>query len=113
MEYLKQALEISTSNGMRYGEGMTLASLGDGRLALGQPDQARDAWQRAHPLLASLGAPEAPWVLAKPPPSTGRARRRRHVHRRRPTAVRPRDRGPGRSAGLSARYRPGRSGLAW
>ena len=65
MEYLEEALVISTSNGMRYGEGMTLASLGDGPLALGQPGQARDVWQRAHLLLVSLCASEAPSVLAK------------------------------------------------
>ena len=65
MEYLEEALVISTSNGMRYGEGMTLASLGDGLLALGRPDRAQDVWQRAHSLLVSLGAPEAPSVLAK------------------------------------------------
>jgi DNA-binding SARP family transcriptional activator/Tfp pilus assembly protein PilF len=65
MGYLEEALVISTSNGMRYGEGMTLASLGDGLLALGQPDRAQDVWQRAHSLLVSLGASEAPSVLAK------------------------------------------------
>jgi len=65
MESLNQVLEMCTSNGMRYGEGMTLASLGDGVLALGQPDQARELWRRAHAVLASLGAPEAPSVLAK------------------------------------------------
>jgi len=65
MEYLEEVLVISTSNGMRYGQGMTLSSLGDGLLALGQPGRARDVWLQSHFLLVSLGAPEAPSVLAK------------------------------------------------
>jgi hypothetical protein len=65
MSYLEEVLVMAASNGMRYGEGMTLASLGDGLLALGQPGRARDLWLRAHLLLVSLGASEAPSVLAK------------------------------------------------
>jgi DNA-binding SARP family transcriptional activator len=59
MEHLEQALRMSQDNDLRYGEGMTLTSLGDAYLALGKPELAREAWLQAREILTEVGAPEA------------------------------------------------------
>jgi DNA-binding SARP family transcriptional activator/Tfp pilus assembly protein PilF len=59
MEYLERGLRLCQDNELRYGEGMTLTSLGDGYLALGEPQRAREAWLRALEILTDIGAPEA------------------------------------------------------
>ena len=59
MDYLYRSLKICQDNNIGYGEGLTLASLGDGYLALGKPADAHSAWQRAHDILAEIGATEA------------------------------------------------------
>ena len=62
MEHLQRALIVCRDNGMPYGEGMTLASLGDGLRDLGQMDEARASWREALGILAGLGAPETEQV---------------------------------------------------
>jgi hypothetical protein len=52
MDYLYRSLEICQGNNVGYGEGLTLASLGDGYLAQGKPADAHAAWRRAHDILA-------------------------------------------------------------
>jgi DNA-binding SARP family transcriptional activator len=59
MDYLHRSLKICQDNNVGYGEGLTLASLGDGYLALGKPADAQAAWRRAHDILAEIGATEA------------------------------------------------------
>ena len=59
MDYLDRSLKICRDNNVGYGEGLALASLGDGYLALGKPADAHAAWRRAHDILAEIGATEA------------------------------------------------------
>jgi tetratricopeptide (TPR) repeat protein len=62
MDYLHRSLKICQDNNIGYGQGLTLASLGDGYLALGKPADAHAAWRQAHDILAEIGATEAPAV---------------------------------------------------
>ena len=62
MDYLYRSLKICQDNNVGYGEGLALASLGDGYLALGKAADAHAAWRRAHDILAEIGATEAPAV---------------------------------------------------
>ena len=59
VDYLDRSLKICRDNNVGYGEGLALASLGDGYLALGKPADAHAAWRRAHDILAEIGATEA------------------------------------------------------
>jgi len=59
MDYLYRSLRICQDNNVGYGEGLTLASLGDGYLALGKPADAHAAWRQAYDILAEIGATEA------------------------------------------------------
>jgi tetratricopeptide (TPR) repeat protein len=59
MDYLYRSLRICQDNNVGYGEGLTLASLGDGYLALGKPADAHVAWRQAYDILAEIGATEA------------------------------------------------------
>jgi tetratricopeptide (TPR) repeat protein len=59
MDYLGRGLKICQDNHVRYGEGVTLTSIGDGYLALGKHSDALQAWQRADEILTGLGAPAA------------------------------------------------------
>lgn len=59
MDYLARGLRICEDNHVRFGEGLTLISIGDGHQTLGNRADARLAWQRAHEILADVGAPEA------------------------------------------------------
>lgn len=59
MDYLQRALKICQDSNLSYGEGMTLASLGDCYQATGKRADALAAWQRAYDILSDLGVPEA------------------------------------------------------
>lgn len=59
MDYLQRALKICQDSDLSYGEGVTLASLGDGYQALGKHADARAAWRRAYEIFSELGVPEA------------------------------------------------------
>jgi tetratricopeptide (TPR) repeat protein len=62
MDYLYRSLRICQDNNVGYGQGLTLASLGDAYLALGKPADAHTAWRQAHDILAEIGATEAPAI---------------------------------------------------
>jgi tetratricopeptide (TPR) repeat protein len=59
MDYLYRSLKICQDNNVGYGEGLTLASLGDGYLAQGKAADAHAAWRRAQDILTEIGATEA------------------------------------------------------
>lgn len=59
MRHLEHVLELCRQHNMRYGEGMTLATLGDGHRSLGKLADARQAWQLAYDILSELGDSEA------------------------------------------------------
>jgi tetratricopeptide (TPR) repeat protein len=113
MGYLYRSLKICQDNKVGYGEGLTLASLGDGYLALGKPADPHAAWRRAHDILAEIGRTAAERARARVPDprlpqpdrSAGRGRRtarraarrppRRHHRHRRRDLRRPRLHRPG------------------
>jgi predicted negative regulator of RcsB-dependent stress response len=51
--------------GDRYYESTGLTHLGDAHLSLGDPEAAREAWQRSMAILDDLDHPEAKQVRAK------------------------------------------------
>lgn len=58
VEVLSQAMELHRTVGDRYGEAQDLLYLGDACRQAERPTAARDAWQRASSLFASLGEVE-------------------------------------------------------
>jgi DNA-binding SARP family transcriptional activator len=65
MAVLWENLGLCQRNRLRYEEAKTLASLGDGHLALGDTAAAADAWRQAHSILSEVGASEAADVLKR------------------------------------------------
>jgi tetratricopeptide (TPR) repeat protein len=65
IECFTLAIEIQRRISDRYQEARTLSSLGTIQRRIGRPDEARESWQRALSILDGLGAPQAPWILAK------------------------------------------------
>ena len=75
--YYHQALTTHRDVGNRWGEGHTLGNLGDVQLAAGEPEAARDSWQRALAIFVEFDHPDAAKIrerLGRPadaPPDAG------------------------------------------
>jgi tetratricopeptide (TPR) repeat protein len=64
VDYYRQALAVRREAGDAWGEAETLSDLGDALRRAGQPDEARDCWQRALAMFEDFGHPRVDEVRA-------------------------------------------------